>query len=321
MVTTEASFTPNFQSGTSSRTQPSASPPPTVVPPTSSWPPQEWTVSPFVAAVPPSVNGFRERSVQEQSGVLHSQRKVATSNSYEREGHDRRAVSPPREQQAHSYLRREHSRSPPPPPPVRQQAKPEKTKMEERAPPQSRSIHPRGETPPTMVRSSQSEEDHPPPPPPVPAYNPAGPEEFLLSNKPEYKQEWKKMTNTYESVGERGASPPPPRVPVRQHHSRSETPPSEEPSSKSTAPSKNKYKDISTANVPLRSKKKGANQIATSAATIQEPVGHVEHHQSEGKKMKYNVSAAAASLPVAVKDVSDVMTACAGLPNNGKAHM
>ena len=227
-------------------------------------------------------------------------------------------------------------------------------------------------SPPSFSSSSYSRrnEDEAPPPS-VPPYNPAGPEEFLLSNQPKYKKEWKKMTNTYESVPEREAtsstdvaayetvkeretaplpayrtsspsnergrrdvpqlrttnetslerstSPPPP-VPVRQHHSLAKTfsePPS---SSQQKSPASNrgdKYKDISLADVPLRSKKRGAANQVAAAPQEAAPVGHVEQREGGGRKMKYDVSPAPSSLPAPVKDVSDVLTACTGLPSNG----
>ena len=389
-ITTEATFTANFQSSsTTNRTQqPSASHP---VPPTyySSLSPQNdapaWNVAPTSAGV----NGVRERAVQEQGSALHSERKSApSSNGYKQERNSGRGVvAPPtfREQQREDeeedfsyYSRKKQSRSPPPldqqPAKVERRKKKKAVKQTFSAPPPPITAYqPREESSPPLglVQSSSSysrrNEDEAPPPA-IPPYNPAGPEEFLLSNKPEYKKEWKKMTNTYESVSERetvsppppeaatyetvrergsaplptsaayrtskergvvpqirytnetsrerSASPPPP-VPVRQHHSLAKTfsePPSSQKSPASS--SRDKYKDISLADVPLRSKKRGANQIAT-AAQEPAPVGHVEQHNS-GRKMKYNVSSGPTSLPVAVKDVSDVLTSCAGLPSNGK---
>ena len=117
---------------------------------------------------------------------------------------------------------------------------------------------------------------------------------------------------------DRSLSPPPP-VPVRQHHGLSKTM-SDPPSQKSpSSSSKEKYKDISLASVPLRSKKRGGTyQVATPP---QEPagMGHVEERES-GMSMKFDVSSPAtgSSRPGPVKDVSDVLTACAGLPSNGK---
>jgi hypothetical protein len=193
-----------------------------------------------------------------------------------------------------------------------------------------------------------------------------------LSNQPEYKKEWKKMTNTYESVPERESTPPtdipayetvrergtaplpsgaayrtssssrerggavpglrisnetslerstspPPPVPVRQHHSLAKTF-SEPPTSQQKSPASSrgdKYKDISLADVPLRSKKRGANQVA-AAPQEAAPVGHVEQRESGGRKMKYDLGSTASSRPAPVKDVSDVLTACTGLPSNGK---
>ena len=397
-VTTEATFTANFQSSsTTNRTpqRPSAS---TYTAPNgnSSWPSRESNVPPTSRVAPTTMNGVRERAVQEQSNVLHSERKSASSssNGYKQERNSGRGVVAPAtfsEQQEEDededfsyYSRKKQSRSPPPPPPVDQQqpARVEKKKKKKAIkqtfsapPPPVAPYQPREEivqsSPSSSAYSRRNKQDQAPPPA-IPPYNPAGPEEFLLSNKPEYKKEWKKMTNTYESVleresrspppptdvaayetvRERGTAPlptsavyrtsskerkreasqlrvtnerslerstsPPPPVPVRQHHSLSKTVSEPPPSQKSptTSSSRDKYKDISLADVPLRSKKRGANQVA---ATPQEPapVGHVESSVS-GRKMKYDVSSAASSLPAPVKDVADVLTACAGLPSNGK---
>ena len=398
-VTTEATFTPNFQSSsTTNRTpqQPSAS---TYTAPNgnSSWPPKESNAPLTSRVVPSTMNGVRERAVQEQSSVLHSERNYtsSSSNSYKQErSSGRGVVAPPifREQQEEdededfSYnSRKKQSRSPPQPPPPyvdqQQHAKVERRKKKKALeqtfsapPPPVAPYQPREgkvQSSPSSSYSWRNKDEAPPPV--IPPYNPAGPESFLLSNKPEYRKEWKKMTNTYESVqeresrspppptdvvayetvrergtgplanrapyrtsssGERGgeipqlrisnetslerSTSPPPPVPVRQHHSLAKTV-SEPPSSrKSPAVSSNrdKYKDISLADVPLRSKKRGANQVAT-APQEPAPVGHVEQRESGGRKMKYDLSSAASSLPAPVKDVSDVLTACAGLPSNG----
>ena len=397
-VSTEATFTANFQSSsTTNRTpqQPSAS---TYMAPNgnSSWLPKESNVPHTSRVTPTTMNGVQERAMQEQSNILHSERKPASSssNGYKQERNSGRgAVAPPTfseqqeedEDEDFSYYSRKNQPQPPPPHPVDQQqlAKVERRKKKRTIeqtnsapPPRVAPYQPREEivqsSPSSSAYSWRSEEDKAPPPA-VPPYNPAGPEEFLLSNKPEYKKEWKKMTNTYESlperesrsppppsdvaayetVRERGTVPlptraayrtssskereredprlritnetslerstsPPPPVPVRQHHSLSKTVSEPPPSQKSpaTSSSRDKYKDISLADVPLRSKKRGANQVA-AAPQEPAPVGHVEHSGS-GRKMKYDVSSVASSMPAPVKDVSDVLTACAGLPSNGK---
>ena len=335
-VTTEATFVANFQSSSTNRTQqPSASP------------------SSSFTSVPRSshhVNGVRERAiVHEQSNILHSER---NSNGYERDQQNKRALAAHGEQGEPPY------NSP--------------RKVEKAQPSFSSSSSP--------ASTYQPEENLAAPP--IPQYNPSGPEEFLLSNKPEYRQERKLKTNTYESFGDsevewvyppslneyetvrdgpgvsnlrapqvyeeirdngeesppgsqayavvrdRGVNPvpshvnestmemrsssPPPPLPVRQHHDLSKTvsePP--QPSNKDI------NKDVSLANVPLRSKKRGGNQ-SFSPAQEPSPGGHVDQrHDNGGRKMKYEVGSAVSSPPAAVKDVADVITACAGLPTNG----
>ena len=366
-VTTEATFMGNFQSSSTNRThhrhqQPSPSPPPSLSP-DSSRSPQETSPSPpppslwsSSSAYAPPMNGVRERAVRETREVVHSERK---SNGYEQRQQSNRAVSSHKDDVSSNRNQRKSGRAqaPPVPSPYRGQAKAERRRFEETAPPPIPPYQPREESSPSPVQSSSSsssstssrkKEDIPP----IPPYNPAGPEEFLLSNKPEYKQERRMKINTYETVRERERSPspppdntyevvrervsnprapanttepqpyettrerslsPPPPVPVRQHANLSKT--FSEPPTKSSS-SKDKYKDISLASVPLRSKKRGGNQ---GAAPAQEPapVGHVEQ-SSGGKKMKYNLHTSASSLPVPVKDVTDVVTACAGLPSNGE---
>ena len=432
-VTTEATFTMNFQSSSADRMarHPSASPPPPPAPQpsvqsSSLWSPQEtsppppssWSSSAAYAPPPPSsagttistsantssVNGVKERAVREKRDVLHSQRRSNGYSEPERQG--RQGVgtttyiggdNEDEEEEEFSYKRKtkksDRSQPPPAPVPYRHRVKKEKRKVDESVPPPVPAYQPKEESAPP-IKSSYShfrpdEEDVSMPP--VPPYNPAGPEDFMLSNKPEYRKEWKMKTNMYEALGEResGSPPPmntyeevrervtnqpappqsykssarerkaaqqhqqvtpqpyeivrerslspPPPVPIRQHPNLSKTvsepPPPKSSPSRSSAPSssssssnnKDKYKDISLANVPLRSKKRGGNQ---GAAPAQEPapVGHVEPRQGGGssssssgggRKMKYDVNTSPSSVPTPVKDVSDVRTACAGLPNNG----
>lgn len=366
------------------------------------------------------MNGVRERAdIQWQSSALYSE--------IGQKSHDRQQATSLRQNEEVPYnsKRGGHPKAPPevPPPYGRGQVKLTKNNVDESVPPPVPQYRPREESRPPFVLTSSS----PPPlpadgedpyaPPPVPSYNPAGPEEFLLSNKPEYRQEWKKMTNTYESVGDRDSSPsppstyevvrergprsqsplpyemfrdkssnptssvpqgrerdsggvgrsstseavlqptyetvrgerysngqpsllqpypgggggggvrelerstsPPPPVPVRQHHSLSKTfsaPPPKSPAANAVAQSKDKYKDISLSNVPLRSKKRGGNQSGGSTAQEPTPVGHVE--QGHGGRKKYDVNSTVSSIQAPVTDVSDILTACAGLPNNGRS--
>ena len=340
------------------------------------------------------MNGVRERAVQEQSSTLHSERK---SNGYKQEQNSGRGVvAPPtfKEQQEQDededfsyYSRKKQSWSPPPAPPTSQQqpvAKVEGRKKKKAVkqtfsapPPPVAPYQPRQgvvqSSPPSSSSSYSRRNEDEAPPPSVPPYNPAGPEEFLLSNQPEYKKEWKKMTNTYESVPERestsstdvaayetvrerGTAPllssaayrnsssnergrgevprlrvsnetslerstsPPPPVPVRQHHSLAKTfsePPSSSQQKSPTSNRGDKYKDISLADVPLRSKKRGATNQVAAAPQEAVPVGHVEEREGGGRKMKYDLNPTPSPLPAPVKDVSDVLTACTGLPSNG----
>ena len=146
---------------------------------------------------------------------------------------------------------------------------------------------------------------------PLPAYRTSSSNERGRGDVPQ-------LRTTNETSLERSTSPPPP-VPVRQHHSLAKTF-SEPPSSQQKSPASSKgdkYKDISLADVPLRSKKRGAANQVAAAPQEAAPVGHVEQREGKGRKMKYDVSPTPSSLPAPVKDVSDVLTACTGLPSNG----
>lgn len=353
-VTTEATFTANFQSSSTNRTQqPSASP-------------SSSSTSTSVPLSSHHLNRVGERAVvHEQSNVLHSERNG--SGGYERDRQNKRALASRGEQGEPPYSPRRGEQEQQKVSSLYQQI----AKVEKAQPSISSSL---------SASTYQPKEDFAVPP--IPRYNPSGPEEFLLSNKPEYRQERKLKTNTYESVEDReiewvyppslneyetvregvsnhrslqayeeirdnGESPPdsqayavvrdrgvnplpsqanestmekrssspPPPLPVRQHHSLSKTV-SEPPQSSS----KDKHKEISLANVPLRSKKRGGNQSSFSPAQEPSPTGHVDqHHDNGGRKMKYEIGSSISSPPVAVKDVADVITACTGLPTNGKS--
>ena len=353
-VTTEATFITNFQSSSTSR------------------PPQEVTIPPSSStSVPHSshdVNGVRERAViHEQANVIHSERR---SNGYEQDRHNKRTLASRGEQGGSPYS------------PRREGQEQQQASYSSVLPHQQRAKKEKVQPSLSSFSASSYQPGEDLSVPPVPPYNPAGPEEFLLSNKPEYRQERKLQINTYESVEDKerevewiyppslneyevvrekvsnpqaaqvyedirdnGGSPPapqayaivrdrgvisvpsqanestvekrssspPPPFPVRQHQGLSKTV-SEPPQSSN----KDKYKDISLANVPLRSKKRGGNQ-SYSPAQEPSPVGHMDQRHDNGKrKMKYEVGSAVSSPPAAVKDVADVITACAGLPTNGK---
>ena len=92
-------------------------------------------------------------------------------------------------------------------------------------------------------------------PPPIPDYNPSSPDNFLLSNKPEYKLEIKRQRHTYEDVSL--DDPPVNPVPVPPRN-RSKPPPTRPKPSKSAsvdngphAPSNN----TSTSLDPIRASK------------------------------------------------------------------
>ena len=126
------------------------------------------------------------------------------------------------------------------------------------------------------------------PPPPVPPYNPDGPEDFPLSNKPEYKIERKRMLNTYEPVDKEEVFNLQQGLPPRGQQQQ------QQPASMQ---------------VPLRVKKKVTDRIPSP-----EQEGHVSEF---GRRNKRSFEPQVSPSPEVVSDVGDMADACKGLPRNG----
>ena len=141
------------------------------------------------------------------------------------------------------------------------------------------------------------------PPPPIPPYNPTQPDDFLLSNKEEYRREYKKQMHSYEQVQAEEVK----RVHGNMTSESSDVTPPTSPLDGKMGVSKLAME------VPLRRKKR---KPGDSVPRIGSGEGRGE---KDSKPDTVKIQSREES-EMEIRDLANVELACNGLPISGKGH-